>query len=126
MQSARELFATRADFNAVFDAVEGDPDEFVAVLDVTPPVAAWPQFARRLYHSPHLSNRERYTLLLFFLGNGVPPRQAVWLVYFVRNQRLDPSVVSQLAWILARHESGALWERGVNTFLMDHREERRS
>lgn len=62
--------------------------------------AAWPPDTLRLWSRPrHPSNVERLKLLMFLIGNGYPPRQAVDDIIH-KWPDLDASAVRQMNWII--------------------------
>lgn len=89
----------------------GDVDAAMDSLDVFEKVSRWPRHYQRLFHRPHLDNKERFALFLFFVFNGMDFFLARTILLGMRSQRLDRSGEDQMNFLCQRASNGELFQR---------------
>lgn len=78
--------------------------------DIFFPTAEWPSQFRDLFRLQHRNNRERFTLFLFFTGNGMSPSHARQVMSrFDRN--LDAAAQRQLEQLERNTSDPDFWQR---------------
>lgn len=106
---------------------------YATLGDLVAPVHEWPEWAIRLLFKPRLGNNDRYSLVMFTLGNGMPPDTlAKWCLSQRGVLYYDTSALS-LAEMIRKHGLGGLdyketWNVGAHmempvlapTFAFDH------
>jgi len=103
----------------VLDTYHGDWGAFFDDLDVFYPVREWPRVYRQMIYGRHLNNQERFTLFLFFVGNGVAPGLAAGLVLFP-NAQYDGDAFRQMAFLVNAANRGTLFSGRYTTYQMEH------
>ena len=75
------------------------------IQELLGPLAQWPIRPRILFEQGHLSHKERFILITFLLGNGVPPCW-IWAHLHFRACLRDKSAISDIQDLIRSYRSG--------------------